>query len=95
MMTIKLDTSILDKFLEYFENDNKFIECNFNFQISGKDDGEDFMLNDSASFIKDSNGNLQVSYNGQLYNLQFWLDGWDYDDANIDAIYLTTITKRY
>lgn len=86
-MRINIYPEVLKALLNYFENDEKFIECGFDFQISGTDDGEEFMRNGHASFQKDSHGNIIVIYNGTQYeNLHCWLDGLDYDESEIDAI---------
>jgi hypothetical protein len=93
-MRISLYPEALSSILEVLAKDETFIECHFSFQIAGKNDGEEFMLNDSAAFVKLENGDMGVIHNGRKHDLRAWLDCDDYDDACVDAISISHVTLK-
>jgi hypothetical protein len=90
-MNITLYKQTLRHILRCLVSDKNFIECGFNFQISGTDEGEEFMINESADFVKNDFGDVSVSYNGKMYDLNYWLDCNDYNNAKVDAITITHV----
>jgi hypothetical protein len=74
-MTTKVPTNVLRHVLKGLQENPRFIEMGFNFQISGKlkEYGGYDIINGSASFKLDGD-NPMVYYNGEVFDLTSWID---------------------